>query len=79
MVLLDGQSMARKIRLLDDCQSEVLVLTSSRLAKSWNPDLTQALRACAARGVKVKVFLEAGPPDGELTRLGDAARLLRSP
>ncbi|MGZ3653038.1 MAG: hypothetical protein ACXVB9_12845 [Bdellovibrionota bacterium] len=62
MELVLGQSMARKVLLLQSCQTEILVLTSASLAKSWSPALTGALQACAQRGVKVRILLESGRP-----------------
>ncbi len=58
MELLHEPRMARKISMLDDCQQEVLVLTSRTLLEGWEPGLNESLRNCAARGLRVKVLVE---------------------
>jgi hypothetical protein len=64
MEMLHGLSLeqrtARKILLLEDCQSEVLVLTSSRLSDTWSPALREALAGCARRGLRVRLLLDSG-------------------
>jgi phosphatidylserine/phosphatidylglycerophosphate/cardiolipin synthase-like enzyme len=54
--------MARKILLLQDTQSEVLVLTSSRFTQSWSAELRSAVERCARRGLRVRVLVEDGGP-----------------
>lgn len=67
------QRTARKILLLQDSQTEVLVLTSPRLYESWCSSLKVALRNCVLRGVRVRILLDTVPNPSaaeELRRAG---------
>ena len=72
MELLRESRTARKILLLQECNSEALVLTSRSQIEAWPAELAQALEACARRGVKVRVLAESG----SLSNLPRAAALL---
>ena len=60
MELLRESRTARKILLLQECNSETLVLTSRSQIEAWPDELAQALAAGARRGVKVRVLAESG-------------------
>jgi|GEM_PF-5116501 len=74
MELLHDARKARKVLLLQDSQSEVLVLTSQSLLEAWPVDLVAALESCAQRGLKVCLLLESG----SLSPTPRVAHLLRA-
>src|SRR5438067_2099099 len=53
-------STARKIQLLQDSQTEVLLLTGPRFTANWAGALMEALTECAQRGLRVRLLLESG-------------------
>jgi phosphatidylserine/phosphatidylglycerophosphate/cardiolipin synthase-like enzyme len=71
MELLHDARKARKIQLLQHCQSEVLVLTSQTLLEAWSPELAEELENCANRGVRVRLLLDKGgaSPSPRISRL----------
>lgn len=79
MELLLESRMTRKILLLQESKSEVLVLTSRSQIETWPTELAEALESCARRGLLVRVLAESGNLStcARAGRLGEAGAELR--